>query len=173
MPFGTPLTFVPNQVLTAEILNTEVRDKVNYLYNRPYSVKTATGASNITINTGVTFVPFNDTAYRLEVESSGRPIELSMLISGSQSGTINTALDFLYVNNNTFVSSGTATPLPLGIGWTRYIDINDVRQIWAYAIFIPPSAGIHAFLPRINASGASTFTWRITNTINTFIAKEI
>ena len=145
MAWTDPITWVFEQVISAGLLNQQIRDNLNYLKVKPIDIVTFTGGdySLFPANTW-TKIPQADLVIDIDGASN---LEFGMRITIT-TGAADNYIDWdVYdADTNVYLSSGTSTPNTYGLG--RFlVDNNTSRDglLYAEAIWVDVADGAHNY----------------------------
>jgi hypothetical protein len=150
MAWTAPRTWLLLEQITATYLNEQVRDNLDYLFNRPRSIIDIANGSNINV-TSTTFAAVDDNQFTVELETAGGDVELNLRLQVSVPANAVVAIDFL-IDNTNYVSSGTSTPLTNGISTVPQTTAAVVGTTNVRAVVQGLSAGVHNFKLRMRTS---------------------
>ena len=167
MPWTTPPTFTPGQVVTATDLNSYLRDNPSYLLGRPSSVIRRNNGSDYT-TTSTSFVDIDATNLAITFAVSGTAVLITFAGALRIAAATNQA-DF----------DVTVDGVRYGLGANGLISMNlpnaSVDNLVSFSVLVTGlAAGSHTFKVQWKVSG-STLTLRATSSQNeaTFCAVEV
>lgn len=171
MAWHDPITWVfKTTILSATLLNQQIRDNLNYLKSKPKAVAVLSGSDQTGITTAWVKVTGSD--LQIDVDDT---VDLNFIIRlhvRSTTGEARVGIDIWDADNNVYLSSGTLTPKTWGFGITSIATANIGHSI-AFNIIVPNiSDGIHNYEIRIISSHAAT-TIDHTNSKNQIAVREI
>src|SRR5260221_5905875 len=167
MPWTTPPTFTPGQVVTATDLNSYLRDNPSYLLGRPNSAIRRNNGSDYTTSPS-SFVDIDGTNLAITFVLSGTAVLITF------AGALRTAAARQQADFDVTVDG-----VRYGLGNNGLISINipnaSVDNLVSFAVLVSGlAAGTHTFKLQWKVSG-STLTLRATSSQNepTFCAVEV
>ncbi len=155
-----PREWVVGEGITATKLN-EISESINYVHDKPKSIVTIFGSGADLTTTSTTIVAVDDAQFTLSLQViAGESVVVALVVDTTGSTTnINPVYDVI-IDDTTYVSSNTATPLTAGL-WTRYTPTaaTSVSGLPAAPVIITGLvAGVHTFKLRWKVSAAGTAT---------------
>ena len=153
MSWKLPRDWKQQEALTAIKLNTEIRDKMIYLFDKPHTVLTVRDVNYTTTSTS--WVTVDDRVFTLNVETFGGDVivELHGLVD-TNSGVQRVDLD-LWIDDSYYLSSGAATPNSFGFASSQGRFTGSDRTLAGFKVLTNLPAGIHKFQLRWKVSGAT------------------
>jgi len=141
MSFTTVPTFTPGQVISANDLNTYLRDNEGYLLNRPSQIILRDNNANYTNSVAGAFANIDGANLAITLSFSGSLayVWFQGVASGSGAGV---AVDFDFTLDGNRVGAAGIN----GLYMFRSVGTNTPSGI-AYAALIPVSAASHTFKP--------------------------
>jgi hypothetical protein len=76
MAWTTPRTWATLEQVTATYLNQQLRDNMDYLFDRPRSIVTVRNGTNINV-VSTSFAALDDNQFTLELETSGGDVTVT------------------------------------------------------------------------------------------------
>jgi len=156
------------EALTADLMNTAVRDEVRTLFRRPRVTKVIPGQTTLT---NTTFKPVDDSKYKFELTTFGG--DILILLTGSWRAVYpNAGRMDLFVDDTYYLSSLTSTPLSWGWGLmvapagTIYLPLPGI------GLLENMSAGKHTLSIHALADAGTVYIGRTTGSV-VFTAMEI
>lgn len=171
MAWTTPRTWATLEQITATYLNEQLRDNLEYLYNRPHSFVTIRNGTNVNI-TSTSFAALDDGQFTLELTTTGGDIEI-WLTGTFEHGSGGVAVMFdVLMDNTTYLSSMTGTPLTNGLAAffapnVGYDTITSLRYTISGI-----TADTHNFKLRVRTT-SGTGVWLAANYCTQFGVREI
>lgn len=173
----TPRTWVTNEPITKEKLNA-ISNNLSYLMKPSVEYSTIRGTASDVSVTALIAAPgdIDNASYQLSVELSGaRDVTCRFRGTGGHATLAATWGFDVFIDNTTYLSSLTTTPLANGL-WrtTQYVAAHNINVDWTVRIpYDVLTAGVHTFQPRAFVS-AGTLTWRMSaGWFSQFVVGEI
>lgn len=169
MSWTDPITWVFRQVLSATLLNQQIRDNMDYLKSPPLEVAELGSSNQTGISTTWVKVTNSDLTITLPVNGV---LEFAWRITFAHSVANNhVAIDIFDVDNSIYLSSGTATPATGGLQRTAGVSTL-LTQIAGSYLHSGVIAGTHNYEFRMLAQAASA-TLHNASVKNTVWVKEV
>lgn len=152
MSWTAPITWIFKQVWTASLFNQQIRDNLLYLKERPYDLAELGSSNQGSISTA--WVKVTNSDLQIVVPVTG-VLQFGWRFTFSHSVANNhLSVDIFDIDNNVYLSSGTATPTTGGIG--RMSGVSTLATLHT-GNFIKTgvSAGTHNYEFRVLAQAAS------------------
>lgn len=154
MAWTNPITWVFKQVWSATVFNQQIRDNLLFLKNRPYTVA-ALGSTNQTgISTAWTTITNSGLQIVVPVTAV---LEFGWRITLSHT-TVNNyvSIDIYDLDNNVYLSSGTATPSTAGLARLTLGLATGASIFSGSFLHVNVPAGTHNYEFRLIAQAASS-----------------
>lgn len=166
----TPRTWIIEEPINVSKLNTELSGNMNYLYNRPATYVTIKGDGTNLTNALTTFSALDDAQFTLNLTTTSGRVEfiLNAMVSRSAAGILE--WDVL-IDDSTYASSGTATPVTNGLGGLQVT--TTVDQLNGRFRIDGLTPGLHTFKLRVRNSAAGTATVYLSGYFCQFGVREV
>lgn len=175
MAWNTPLTWAIRDPITATKLNAQLRDNSNYLFARPRTLITQLGAGSDLTTASATFVAVDDAQFTANLTTSGGLVEVNLSAVIAHSVLSAFVYFDVIIDDVTYVSSQTGTPLTNGLWGARETlaaaIISVPSQPFIYPLVL--SSGVHTFKLRWRTSVATATLKLSAGNVFQFSVKEI
>lgn len=163
----TPITWTVDQLVSADDLNEQVRDNLEYLLSPNHQQIIYNNGGNLTLTNVVNFQDIDSANLSITLNTHGGPVLVRFMSSGHSNGTSNPCHLDLTVDGTRVGAAHTLGLLTLGIDNAAWIPVNLSLLITGLA------AGPHIFRPQWRTQASGTFTLRANSSDNPAIFEVI
>ena len=174
MTWYTPKTWAYREPILDWKLNQQMRDNLDYLYERPRAIITKDGSGADYTTTAVSNEPIDDTVYSVLVVTTGGLVEVNLLGAVYNATAAQTVFFDVLIDDAFWASSGLSIPNTSGLWYYRATVVNKISMIgspYIYPYALPP--GEHTFKLRWRVSGGTGTFRNNAGTVSQFSVKEV